>query len=738
MSKSRRERRLAQRTRSRVEHTEERRRTVLPLQKWEWIVLGGILLFGLVLRLGYLNELASSPAFEHPAFDAEFHDYWARCLVSGDWSPPQFHNDPRINETPFFRPPGYPYFLAGVYLFSGGSYLAATLVQMFIGLLSCVMAFLLARSIFGRGPGLICAALMSCYWIFIYFEGELLAPALLVILTLVTMVMLARWLDRVTYGNAIATGVLVGLSGLVRPNALVLAPVALAWIWWVARRRRDNRRFRVALVGFPVGVVLAVAPATIRNYVVADDPVLITSNAGVNLYIGNNEYTDCVSANIPILGELSTLTNWTCFDEPVIMASVEKLEGRPLKSSEVSRFFTRKALDYIAARPGRAVELMGKKSLLFWGPAEISNNKVIHFERTHSRVLRYLPGFPLALSLAIVGLLLLFLEFRAVRKTKGKLGAEESRRLELTVLLLAFVAAYFASYLPFFVAGRYRVPIIPVLFLFGGYGIDRVRSMAAARRWSNAAIWVCVFVAAYLVTSRQLVDYRPDLGMWHFDRGDAYRKQGKIELASEEFRQAVEMSSKPNPLYYNNLGASLAQLGRRDEAVEQFQRAIQIKPDYIDARRNLVVALLQMNRDDAAYRQLVEIVRLDPTDAIAQLNLGINLLRQSKIEEAIGHLAESVKLMPGNLQAQYYLARALAQAGRRKEAIERYRVVVKLAGDNVDAQYELADLLAQAGQREEAIAHLRRALQLKPDHEAARRLLESLESNSNPSRTVNP
>jgi 4-amino-4-deoxy-L-arabinose transferase-like glycosyltransferase len=500
MSKSRRvrsersERRREQKTRSRSEKSEARRdsRTVLPFTRREWIALACILLFGLVLRSVYLTEIESSPAFRYPAFDAEFHDYWARSLVSGDWSEPQFHDDPRIHETPFFRPPGYPYFLAGVYALTGNSHLAARVVQMLMGLASCVLAFLLGRSLFGRGVGLIFAALMSCYWIFIYFEGELLAPVLLVFLALASLLAFARWLDGTTYRNTIATGVLLGLFALVRPNALVLVPVALIWIWWIARRRKDPRRFRVALLGFPLGVVLAVAPATIRNHVVADDLVLITSNAGVNLYIGNNEQTDCVNANIPILGELTTLANWTCFDQPAIVAGVERIEGRALKASEVSQFFSQKALDYIAENPAQTAALAWEKALLFWGPVEISNNKVIHFDRAHSPVLRFLPGFPLALALAIVGLLFLFLEFRAGRKSRPNVTADTSRRFELTVLLLAFVAIYFASYLPFFIAGRYRVPIIPFLLLFGAYGIARVYSLVSARRLTHAAIWIGV------------------------------------------------------------------------------------------------------------------------------------------------------------------------------------------------------------------------------------------------------
>jgi Flp pilus assembly protein TadD len=662
----------------------------------DWIVLGAILLLGFVLRSAYLVEIKSSPSFKYPAYDAAFNDYWARSLATGDWSPPKFYSDPRIRETPFFRPPGYPYFLAGIYRVSGGGYVRARFIQMLIGLASCVLAFFLGRRMFGARTGHVFAALMSVYWLIIYFEGELQAPVLMVLLTLAVLNALSRWPDRTTYKNTLAAGVLLGLLGLVMPNTLVLAPVALVWIWWVGRRRKDPRRFRTALIGFSLGVGIAVAPAAIRNYAVSGDPVLITSNAGINLYIGNNEYTDCVTANAPILGQYTGLGSWTCFDEPAITEAAEKIAGRPLKSSEVSRFFADKAIAHIEDHPGRTLELTWRKALLFWGPAEISNNEVLYYERAESRLLRFLPGFPVALALGVAGFVILLAGRRRASDSNHAREEESPRRRELAVLLIAFVAVYFASYLPFFIQGRYRIPIVPVLLLFGAHGIDRVGAQISARRFKTAAIWVGVFAVAYLGARLQLAEYRPDLGMWHFLRGDAYRKQAKTELARSEFAKAIESSQKPNALAYNNLGVALDQLGRQAEAVDPFEKAIGINPNFLDARRNLVSVLLRMNRADEAYRQLVEIVRLDPKDAGARSNLGVCLMMQSRLGEALEQFETAVELNPTYVNARFYLARALAQAGRK----------------------------------EEAAAQLRRVLELKPDHAGARAMLEG--SGSNP------
>jgi tetratricopeptide (TPR) repeat protein len=323
----------------------------------------------------------------------------------------------------------------------------------------------------------------------------------------------------------------------------------------------------------------------------------------------------------------------------------------------------------------------------------------------------------------------IFFFTRGGRVAGGKVdGAARARRSELVVLLLAFVAAYFVSHLPFFIAGRYRVPLIPVLLLFGAYGIESVRAMAAARDFKRAALWAGVFGVGYLIASRPLVPYKPDLGTWHFDRGDAYRKQGKPELALAEFRMAVELGDRPNAVAYNNLGAALDQAGRREEAAASFERAVAVSPNYIDARRNLVSVLLRLERIDAAVPHLREIVRLEPQDASARFNLGVCLLRQSKTDEAIGSLVEAVRLNPNHFYARFFLARALVLVGRLKDAVAHYAEAVRIDGNQADARYELAELLADAGEKEQAIAHLRRVLASKPDHAAARELLRRLGS----------
>ena len=107
-----------------------------------------------VVRAAYLYAQADAPSFSHPEVDAAYHDYWARAMVSGDWTPPPGRPDPEIRQRAYFRPPGYPFFLAAVYRVLGADYLHPRLVQAALGLLNVWLAFVAARRWFGPLAGL--------------------------------------------------------------------------------------------------------------------------------------------------------------------------------------------------------------------------------------------------------------------------------------------------------------------------------------------------------------------------------------------------------------------------------------------------------------------------------------------------------------------------------------------------------------------------------------------------------
>jgi len=683
---------------------------------------------GLILRGVYLGELVHKPDYDSPLSDAKYNDYWARGLATGNWTPPTGESDPQIPSTPYFRPPGYPYFLAAIYLVAGTGYLAPRLVQMALGLASCVLAYLFGRAVFGRAVGLVGAGLVSVYWAFIYFEGELQPPALLVFLSLALMNVLRLWATRTTYVRALVAGLLCGAFALARANILLFVPVLLLWMWWVLRRQGTARRWPLSALA-TVGAMLAViAPATIRNYAVARDLVLISTNAGINFYIGNNEYTSLVTPRIPDMEQLAGRAGWNLFSYADIVRGVERQAGRSVKHSEVSRYFSKRAFDFIRSHPAGALGYAVKRAALLWGPHEVSNNKVLHYERARSAVLRPIPGFPAVVSGFLVGLVVWLLDRRAAR---GKRPAEPftGSRLEMLVTILLFVLVYFSSFLPFLVAGRFRVPLIPCLLLFAGYALYRLGQFVAARKVTRSlalgALIVVGWLVLFLVARQSLVPYEPDLGTWYFDRATAYKQKGELEQAIAQYRAAVQ--ANPNfPDIYAALGSALVTQGEFDKAIANYRKAIELKPSFAELRRKLALLLGDLDRVDEAIEEYRAALEVSPDNLDAWYQLGRMLMRKGATDEALAAFQKAIEIEPEATEAHVNIGVLLQGRRDLPGAIRAYRRALDINPNMFEAHYNLANALAAQGQIAEALQELSTALHIRPDHPDAQRALKAL------------
>ncbi len=659
----------------------------------ELIALFCILIVGLLLRGIYLSEIVKKPDFASPEVDARFHDYWARGLVWGNWTLPTNLTNPEILTNPYIRPPAYPYFLALIYTIAGPNYMAIRLVQMSLGLVNSILAFILGRLWFGRWIGVIFAALMNIYWIFIYFEGELLAPVLLVFLSLCLMIALSSWRAKFTYLRTVGAGILFGLSALVRPNILLFGPVILAWAWWLKRRRSDKHPLKVAVMGFVLTAAVVIAPVTIRNYRVADDFVLITSNTGINFYIGNNEHTDCVWPSIPVLETLTGKQGWTCFDYPTIVRGVERLQGKRMTHSGVSAYFTGKAIKFIRENPTKALALLGKKILLFWGPAEISNNEVIECEREHSALLKYLPGFPAALSLCLVGIGLRCLDFRGKQKQKDKTDTQE-KHLDVFVLVILFIVTYFVSYLPFFIAARYRLAIIPFLLLFASYALYRIYQFIQQRNLIASICAILITIGLYAIASKPFVPYEPDVALWHQQNADTYLRTGQTDRAIEEYLKSLRLK----PASYRTrerLGRGFFLQQKYDKAIIHWTETVRLKPDDHETHALLGQAFTRLGNTDKAILHWKEAVRLSPGESTLHYNLGVAFARLGDIDKSILHWKEAVRLSPDEPVLHYNLGVAFHKQGMIENAIKHYKKALQLKPDYVKAKEKLKTILAQ-------------------------------------------
>ena len=175
----------------------------------------------------------------------------------------------------------------------------------------------------------------------------------------------------------------------------------------------------------------------------------------------------------------------------------------------------------------------------------------------------------------------------------------------------------------------------------------------------------------------------------------------------------------PNLDTLNNLGGLLFQAGRPAEAVECFQRLLQLAPDDGRAHYNLSTALLACSRHQEAAAAAQRAWQLAPHNHEALNNLGVALVGLGRASEAVGHFQQVLALRHDYVPALNNLARVYRGLGQMPQALDYARQAVASGPDQPEAHFNLAKALSEMGQPEEALEHFYHTLRLNPEHAEA-------------------
>jgi 4-amino-4-deoxy-L-arabinose transferase-like glycosyltransferase len=537
---------------------------------------------GLAFFLRFLNVLQT---FEVPTLvqllgDAKGYFDWAVRISDGDW----------YGTETFYQAPLYPYFLAVLIKVFGPSITLIRMVQMLLGVAGVALIGLASRKLFSERIGLVSALMLAVYPPAIHYEGIIQKAGLATFLLCVVIVACAYLQSERRWRYACLTGVSLGLLVLTRENALLWTPLIPLWILLGIQ---DTIRQRCALVGcYAGGIALILLPVAARNASLGGEWSPTTFQAGPNFYIGNNLQANGIY--IPLIPGHGT----PMYERDDAERLAEKAVGHELSAREVSKFWMSQAWKEIRQSPSHWLQLMIAKTFMVFNRYEVPDVECMYIFREYSAPLQLsrLWHFGTLCPLGIWGLI----------ATRGNW-----RQLWLYYLLLLTMIA---AVVGFFILGRYRNPIAILLIPFAAAGLADLITRVREGRWRSIKIAAVLLLTGIVCNIRvheeqslqascymnmgisacqagnvsegiQLLQHAltefPEMAEGYVNLGRAYMLNRQPDRAVQCFQVALVLDARLEGVHFQ-LGEALEFSGDRQQAIEQYERALSINPS--DAR----------------------------------------------------------------------------------------------------------------------------------------------------------
>jgi len=641
----------------------------------------------------------------------------AKQVIAGNWT---------LGPGLYYVSPLYIYFLAFVFG-PTESLTAVRVVQVILGTAGVGAIFLSTREWFGERAAWIAASLAALTGVITFYEVVLLQSSLDTALTAGALLFLTFALTRGAPRWYVLTGATFGVMTLNRPN-VIAAALVIGAILLIVRRVKSA-------TWLAVGLAVSLAPATIRNVVAAREWSPMSSQGGLNFYIGNNPSAYGFYVNAP--GVPPTIEGQRSGTRAVAEAAL----GRPLTDKQVSDYFFGLGWAWIRQNPRAWLRLFVTKAFYLLNAQHTSLPLSYPFYAYDTGTLLRLlfVGTGLLAPLGLVGLAF------------GAWTMAPQRR-QAFWLWLAFVPAYFLSVVAFFVAERYRLPLLVPYAIGAGAAVDAGIRCATARPIARRPL-VALVAGALLVA----IGANWPLGFRDGDGRSEERvrmaenlaRKGRVDEAEHWLAMALPDNLTPAMANYRvglqlvnasqyaaavaplttalqaqtgephaefALGEALANSGRVRESIPHFQRAMAQPSDLEMVGYDLAVAYmeagdvpsasatlkgvrppetagaetwldlgrfgLKLNAPDIAEPFLQRAVELAPAAAAAHGAFGVSLLMQGKYERARRELTAALSLDPRDSASAAYLAYLDLDVGQLADSRAEVDVALHLDSRN--------------------------------------------------------
>jgi tetratricopeptide (TPR) repeat protein len=192
-------------------------------------------------------------------------------------------------------------------------------------------------------------------------------------------------------------------------------------------------------------------------------------------------------------------------------------------------------------------------------------------------------------------------------------------------------------------------------------------------------------------------------------------------FSNDRLQEALEASNTlikdfpNNSLLFNIIGACYAGLGEFNLAIENYEKSININPEYARAHFNLGSVLQDLNSIDLAVKSYKRAIQINPEYAEAYNNIGVIFQSLEKHDAAIKSYEKAIEIQPDYVEALYSLGVTLQNLHQFNAAVKNFEKVIAIKPNFFELHNNLGVLMQKLGYFDKAVEHYKKALAVKPD-----------------------
>lgn len=469
------------------------------------LILLSLIFAAFFVRIAALLSLRGTVYYNYLLYDEHIFHAWAEKVANGTF---------KLTSVYEFAPL-YPYIMAFVYKLFSVNILYIRILNILFGVAGCYLTYLIGKGVAGKRVGLLSCFVAVFYEPFVFYSIVPLKGAFSVFLFASMLCLFLLSLKKNSVLCVMSVGFVIGLMMNVRPQTLVLIPLIPCFmVFKKIKAKKPLSALILTMVLYFTGLVLAISPFGIVNYMVDGKFDLTTSQSGFNFYRANK-----LGPPVPVNFAVTDPSK----QETQFRIEASRRSNKKLSQKEASDYWKSETFHIFKTHPFVTMKNLCKKTVIFFQRHQMTDHYHIGFVSRFMNILNFpFFTFTIIMPLGMAGLLLLVFRFPNVAE------------------LATIFAVYGSTMVIFFTRTRYRLPLMTILIPMAVMGLCQFVSAIKENRRKDCAVYI-VSLLLFVIIGWFPVHRTNDLTAYFNGHALALSSQGKKEEAVSYWKQSSDM-----------------------------------------------------------------------------------------------------------------------------------------------------------------------------------------------------